>query len=87
MPRRADRPDIELGAAVNAKKLRFDRVPDADVRCRGAWRSVTERKNLSPEVEPSVTYRDVVVRWHAEARVAAQGSEYELDKPQGRKEP
>jgi hypothetical protein len=77
MPRRADRPDIELGAAVKAKKLRFDRVPDADVRCGRAWRSVTERKNLSPEAEPGVTYRDVDVRWHAVARVAAQGLEYE----------
>ena len=70
MPRRADRPDVEIGAAVKATKLRFARVPDAEVRYVGDSQSATERKNLPEEVEPGVTYRDVEVRWHAHAHFA-----------------
>jgi hypothetical protein len=81
MPRSADRPDIELGAAVKAKRLRFDRVPDTEARRRGAWRSGSERKNLPPEVKPGVIYRDVEVRWHAEARIATQGLEGQAGSP------
>lgn len=55
---RSDPPDIERGMAMKAKKLRFDHVPDADVRYTGDSRSATERKNLPEEVEPGVTYRD-----------------------------
>ena len=87
MPRRADRPDIELGAAVKAKKLRFDRVPDTDVRHAGDWSSVTERRNLPEEVEPGVTYRDVEFRKYAEARVEVRGLQEEPGKQKGRKEP
>jgi hypothetical protein len=68
MPRRADRPDIELGAAVKARKLRFRRVPDTDVRSAGDWESESERKNLPEEVEPEVTYRDVEVRWYGKTK-------------------
>ena len=68
MPRKAERPDIELGAAVKAKKLRFEHVPDTDVRYVGDSSSVTERTNLPDEVEEGVTYRDVEVRWHNEVR-------------------
>jgi hypothetical protein len=69
MPRRADRPDIELGAAVKAKKLRFDRAPDTEVRRAGEWSSVSDRRNLPEEVEPGVTYRDVRVGWRAGVRL------------------
>ena len=72
MPRRADRPDIEAGATVRAKKLRFGREPESDVRWAGDARSATERENLPPDVEPGVTYRDVEVRSYAEARVAVR---------------
>jgi hypothetical protein len=77
-------PDVEIGAAVRAKKLRFRRKPKVEVttyahreidrrladevRIEGDAGSHTERENLPDEVEPGVTYRDVRVRWKAEAR-------------------
>jgi hypothetical protein len=70
MPKRADRPDIEIGASFEAKKLRFDRVPDREVRHLGDWSSTSERTNLPDRVEPGVTYHDIEVGWHTEARTA-----------------
>ena len=71
MPRKTDRPDIEIGAAVKAKKLRFRHVPNTDVRwSEGGARS--ERKNLPDQVEPGVTYRDVEVRWLGQARLSEE---------------
>jgi hypothetical protein len=72
MPQSADRPDIEIGAAVKAKKLRFDRVPDPEVQRVGDWSSVSERENLPSEVEEGVTYRDVEVSWNVQARIATE---------------
>jgi hypothetical protein len=81
-------PDVEIGAAVRAKKLRFRRKPKVEVtthshreidpaladelRIEGDGGSHTERENLPDEVEPGVTYRDVRVRWKAGARVRSQ---------------
>jgi hypothetical protein len=65
--------DVEIGAAVRAKRLRFERVPETDVRFEagpdGESDSHTERENLPDEVEPGVTYRDVRVRWRGGARI------------------
>ena len=76
-------PDIEIGARVKAKKLRFRRKPKTNVEFEGQTRvrsddrieeveletdSQTERRNLPEEVEPGVTYRDVEVGWAARAR-------------------
>jgi hypothetical protein len=76
-------PDIEIGARVKAKKLRFRRKPKTNVEFEGGTRvrkddrvedveletdSKTERRNLPEEVEPGVTYRDVEVGWAARAR-------------------
>ena len=58
--------DIEIGATVKAKKLRFTRKPKVRVSPPGR----SERKNLPDEVEPGVTYRDVEVRWRTEGRVS-----------------
>jgi hypothetical protein len=82
--RREDRPpDIEVGAKVKARKLRFRRKPKTRVEFEGGTRirsddrtedveldsdSRSERRNLPDEVEPGVTYRDVEVGWVAEAR-------------------
>jgi hypothetical protein len=82
--RRGDRPpDIEVGAKVTARKLRFRRKPETKVEFEGETRirsddriddveiesdSHSERRNLPDEVEPGVTYRDVEVGWVAEAR-------------------
>ena len=67
--------DIEVGAVLRAKKLRFDKKPETTVEFPGSAPSSgshTERKNLPDEVEPGVTYRDVEVRWKARADVEAR---------------
>jgi hypothetical protein len=70
---RIEQPDIEIGAAVRAKRLRFRRVPETEVEFTGDTErdevSGSERENLPDEVEPGVTYRDVRVRWRAAARI------------------
>lgn len=64
-------PDIEIGARVRAKTLRFEEAPDAETRFVGDYSAETvhERENLPEEVEAGVTYRDVEVRWHTSVRV------------------
>jgi hypothetical protein len=65
-------PDIEIGASVKAKKLRFKSTPETDVRVHGHDDlSGSERENLPDQVEPGVTYRDVRVAWRAAARLNA----------------
>ena len=68
--------EIEAGATVKAKKLRFERVPETEVRFPGSDEersgSHTERENLPDEVEPGVTYRDVKVRWESGAAFRAE---------------
>ena len=70
---RIDRPDVEIGAVVRAKSLRFERVPEVEVGFTGNHRreqvAGSERENLPDQVEPGVTYRDVRVRWRAAARI------------------
>jgi hypothetical protein len=82
--RSSDRPpDVEVGARVKAKKLRFRRKPETEVKFEGGTRyrttelteeveleseSGSERRNLPEEVEPGVTYRNVEVGWAAKAR-------------------
>ena len=84
MPRPTDRPAIEIGAAFKAKKLCFKEVPETEVRFSDGSRPTSERTNLPDEVEPGVTYRDVEVKWHAQARVNEQVSE-EVRKTQGKR--
>jgi hypothetical protein len=71
--------DVEIAAAVKAKKLRFDTVPETEVRFPGSDEersgSHTERENLPDEVEPGVTYEDVTVRWRAGAAFRAEAPE------------
>jgi hypothetical protein len=66
---RARPPDVEIGASVRAKKLRFKNRPQTDTAVEGADRSFSERENLPDEVEPGVTYRDVRVRWRLAAAI------------------
>jgi hypothetical protein len=74
-------PDIEILADVKAERLRFEEVPDTEVRFRGypERRSVsgTERENLPDEVERNVVYRDIKVslRIASELAQTQQGSE------------
>ena len=68
-----DQPDVEIGARVSAKKMRFRKKPKADVRIEGEpgvdRDSGSSRENLPEEVEPGVTYRDVRVVWRAAGRI------------------
>jgi hypothetical protein len=70
----SERPDVEMGARVKAKRLRFKHVPETGVEFHGEpdidSDSGSERKNLPDEVEPGVTYRDVEVRWGAGAKIS-----------------
>jgi hypothetical protein len=73
MPRKADRPpDIEIGASVRAKKLRFETVPETEVRTSDGSGPKSRRKNLPDKVEPGVTYRDAEVSWSVQANVVEQ---------------
>jgi hypothetical protein len=82
--RRAEIPDVAIGAAAKARKLRFKKKPKTKVEHVGKTRvrtdsgvqelaadggSHSERKNLPEEVEPGVTYRDIEVGWVAGARL------------------
>jgi hypothetical protein len=70
-PSRERPPDLEIGAAVRANRLRFGKRPHARVEFRGdslvESHSGSERENLPDEVEPDVTYRNVRVGWRAAA--------------------
>jgi hypothetical protein len=96
-PDRIEEPDVEIGAAFKAKKLRFRSKPETDVDFHGEVReperrseietaSGSERHNLPEEVEPGVTYRDVRVRWSAAARIedpADEGEESDEEQDAG----
>ena len=66
-------PDIEIGAVVKAKRLRFNKKPQADVEVHGdpgvEGGSGSARENLPDTVESGVTYRDVRVTWRAAAKL------------------
>ena len=79
-----DEPDIQIGAAAKAKKLRFKKKPETQVEFEKHGEanledlapeldiqtaSGSKRENLPDEVEPGVTYRDVQVRWGAAAKI------------------
>lgn len=79
-PDSVDRPDVEIGASVTAKRLRFHERPRTDVELHGEvvepgrreeldTASGSERHNLPDEVTPGEEYRDVSVRWRAAARI------------------
>ena len=61
-----ENPDIEFSARVKGRELRFDEVPETEVRFSGNTErdsvSGTERENLPEEVRRGVTYRNISVR-------------------------
>ncbi|HMJ04063.1 MAG TPA: hypothetical protein VK506_14070 [Conexibacter sp.] len=84
-PDRIEQPDVEIGASVKAKRLRFRSRPETDVELHGEvtergrrgrleTASGSERENLPEEVEPGITYEDVRVRWRAAARLEEPGA-------------
>ena len=91
-----DEPDIEIGAVVRAKKLRFKSKPKTNVefdeRSEASLEGIepeietgsgSKRENLPDEVEPGVTYRDVHVRWGAAAKIVPPELEEEDDDSNG----
>jgi len=80
-----DDPNVEIGATVRARSLRFRKKPQVDVKTRGHVEvhpeladelnlkgeggSHAERENLPDEVEPGVNYRNVRVGWRAGAEL------------------
>ena len=86
-----DDPDVEIGASVRARRLRFRRKPLVDVKTRGHVEvhpalademglegeggSEAHRENLPDEVRPGVTYRDVRVGWRAGASLRHEGDD------------
>jgi hypothetical protein len=60
------RPDVELTAGVKSRWLRFEKVPETEVRfpgyAEGESVSGTERENLPGEVQKDVTYRNARIR-------------------------
>jgi hypothetical protein len=78
----SDEPDVEIGAVVKAKKLRFHKGPktkvefekESEVRLEGLTPEIesasgSKRENLPDKVEPNKTYKDVYVRWGAVAKL------------------
>jgi hypothetical protein len=82
-PPDSEQPDIEIGAFVKAKRLRFNRKPQADVRVTGEGGSGSVRENLPDTVEPGVTYRDVRVAWVAAGRLDLSKDTQGDDEAQG----
>ncbi len=88
-PHKPVSPDIELTADVKARELRFEEVPETEVRFPGRPEresaSGTDRENLPEEVEPGVTYSNPRVRLRiASALVDAEGDlQAERDSPMG----
>ena len=79
--------DVEIGAAMRAKTLRFKRVPETEVSLEadaqresdalehepeGESDSQGERENLPDKVEPGVTYRNVRAAWRGGARIVVR---------------
>ena len=67
-PEALETPDIEFTANVRAREMRFDEVPETEVRFSGqperASVSGTERENLPEKVRRGVTYRNFSLRLH-----------------------
>jgi hypothetical protein len=100
--RESGEPDIEVGAVVKARRLRFRRKPETKVEFEGRSRvrsddriedveletdSHSERRNLPDEVEPGVTYRDVEVGWTAQARAKmSEADREEEEEDKGRED-
>ena len=69
-------PDFDLSISTRMQSVRFDVVPEVDVRWEGTGdhrgQTWEERENLPEQLEPGVTYEDAVVRWYASGHVGDQ---------------
>ncbi|HET7480090.1 MAG TPA: hypothetical protein VFJ72_11305 [Rubrobacteraceae bacterium] len=75
----SETPDIEITAGVKTRRLRFEKVPETEVRFRGypdrESVSGTDRENLPDRVERGVTYRDARVRLRIASEIAESAFE------------
>ncbi len=74
-----ENPDIDFVADAKARELRFDEVPDTEVRFRGYSEhnsvSGTERENLPEEVRSGVVYRNISVKLRIAAELTGDGQD------------
>lgn len=74
-PSKPENADVEIAAGARTGKLRFEKVPEAETRFRGASgrqaASGSDRDNLPRKVEPGVTYRGAAIRWRAAGKLVA----------------
>ena len=72
-------PDIALDADVKMRELRFEKVPDPEVRFRGnternsVWKS--RRVNLPEEVQKDVVYHDAGIKLRIATEVVGRPSD------------
>jgi hypothetical protein len=72
-------PDIAIDAGVQMRELRFEKVPDPEVRFRGnternsVWTS--RRTNLPDEIEEDVVYREAGIKLRIATEVVRRPSD------------
>ncbi len=81
-------PDIAIDAGVKMRELRFENVPDPEVRFRGNTRRnsvwTSRRTNLPDEVEEGVVYRDSGIRLRIATQIAESPQEIGNSSDHGR---
>ena len=72
-------PDIALDADVRMRELRFEKVPDPEVRFRGNTRRnsvwASRRTNLPDEVQEDVVYRDAGIKLRIATEIVGRPSD------------
>lgn len=68
-----ENPDVDFTANVTVREVRFEEVPETEVRFRGDPEcgsvSGAERENLPEEVQRGVTYRNASVRFRIASKL------------------
>ena len=73
MAKKRKKPDIEFGARIDAKEMRFGEVPETKVEFFGNPDHESghgdRRENLPEKVEPNKTYKNVRVDYRLASRL------------------
>jgi hypothetical protein len=84
-PSRPRAPDIEFTSSIKADELRFEEVPETEVRFHGdpdhESGSGSDRSNLPERVEEGVTYRTVRVDYRLATRLVTSEDDQSLEDP------
>ena len=79
--KKAAKPEIEFGARIDAKEMRFKDVPETEVEFFGNPGHESEhgdrRTNLPAEVEAGKTYRNVRVDYRLASKLVFEGENEE----------